>query len=61
MTLKKYNMYQTSNGILQGYYIGCVFAESYHQTGHAAIFQIGPEVVAIMNFVKVEECIIDED
>lgn len=56
MNLKKFNLYQTSAGTLQGYYIGVVFAESFHMSGHAAIFQIGPTVTCIMNFVRVEEC-----
>lgn len=61
MNLKKYNLYQTSDGVLQGYYIGSVFAETFYRVGHAAIFQIGARVVATMNFVSVEECITDED
>ena len=57
MNLKKYNLYQTSHGTMQGYYIGCVYAETFHMVGHAAVFQIGETVVSVMNFVRVEECI----
>ena len=60
MNLKKYNLYQTSAGILEGHYIGCVFAETFHMIGDTALFQIGATVVSIMNFVKVEECIIED-
>ena len=61
MNLKKFNLYQTSGGVMQNIYIGTVYAESFHRTGHAAIFQIGDKVVCIMNFVRVEECLTDED
>ena len=59
--MKKFNLYQTTEGIMNGYYIGCIYAETAHKVGNAYIFQIGEQVVATMNFVRVQECIIDED
>lgn len=60
MTLKRYNLYQLSQGILQGYYIGCVLATSYQMIGNAALFSIGDEHICTMNFVRVEEIENDE-
>ena len=56
MKLKKFNLYQLSEGIFQGFYIGCVYATSFRMVGNAAVFMIGEECVSVMNFVKVEEC-----
>ena len=56
MNLKKFNLYQTSAGMMQGFYIGCVYAESYKEVGHAFVFMIGSTCVSVMNFVRVEEC-----
>ena len=60
MNLKKYNLIQDSAGIMMGYYIGCIWATDYHKIGNATVFMNGAECVAVMNFVKVEECITDE-
>lgn len=60
MKLKKYNLYQKSAGVLQGYYIGCVWATSYKEVGNTAIFMVHETCVATMNLVRVEECIIDD-
>lgn len=60
MKLKKYNLKQTSDGIMNGYFIGTIFATSYKQIGHAHTFSLGDECIAVINFVTVEECEIDE-
>ena len=56
MNLKKYNLIQDSAGIMMGYYIGTIWAESYHHVGNCTVFMIGANPVAALNFVKVEEC-----
>ena len=60
MNLKKFNLYQTSAGMLQGFYIGCVYATDFRYIGNAAIFMINETTVSVMNFVRVEECDTDE-
>ena len=61
MNLKKYNLYQLSAGILQGYFIGTIWATSFKMIGHMACFSLGDTCIATLNFVRVEECIINED
>ena len=55
MKMKKYDLTQTSEGTMSGYYIGSIFATAYQQIGHTHIFSVGDECVAVLNFVQVEE------
>ena len=55
MSLKKFNIIQDSDGIMQGFYIGSVWATDYHKIGNATVFMNGAECVLVMNFIKVEE------
>lgn len=58
--MKRFNLYQISEGVLCGYCIGIVYAEEHHQIGNAHIFQNGETIVATSNFVRVEEVPIEE-
>ena len=60
MNLKKYNLYQKSAGVLEGYFIGAIWATDYRQVGHMSIFTLGETTIATINLVRVEECIIDD-
>lgn len=61
MPLKKYNLYQKSAGVLEGYFIGAIWATSYKEIGNMVVFSLGEICIATMNLVRVEECIIDEE
>ena len=54
MNLKKFNLYQTSEGMLQGYCIGTIWATSFQMVGNTAMFSLGDTCIAAMNFVRVE-------